>query len=818
MSTRKYLSGYEKLLKKRKIEKQIESQKGSMDKFVTSIKKNTIESLGENITNEQETYQKELEDDEIIQQKENNENSPNNVETSDVTIIDNEKQNNLEENEKMTNLLTNNIYDPSQWENIDTKLRDLLVEKGPIRENDLKFPLDKERRHFSTTFYFKKLSNGEKFDRRWLVYSKDLDKAFCFCCKLFNSTTHGNSTNQLTNEGTNDWRNISNKIKNHETSKEHVTNMNAWIDLEMRLLKNKTIDKNFQEQVNKEKDHWKKVLLRIIAVVKNLGKNNLAFRGKNEKIYQENNGNFLSLIEMIAEFDPVMQEHVQRIQHGAIHNHYLGHNIQNELIQLLANEIKGKIIKKIKEAKYFSIILDCTPDVSHQEQMTLVLRCVNISTSPIKIDEHFVEFLKVDDTSGKGLFNEIISVIKSLELDINDVRGQGYDNGSNMKGKKQGVQKRIIDINPRAFYTPCGCHNLNLVLCDVANSCPKAISFFGVVQRIYTLFSSSTKRWKILQDNVSSLTLKPLSQTRWESRIESVKAIKFQALEIRDALLQLAKTSEDPKTKSEANCLATYELESFEFLLGMTIWYDILFAVNSVSKNLQSKDMHINIAIDQLKGLISFFKKYREDGFTSAMISSKEIAIKMEIEPIFHEKRIIRRKKQFDENVNDEITQSAEESFRINYFLYIVDQAISSIESRFEQFQIYEDIFGFLFNFEKLKALDDNSLKKYCLNLESFLKHDVYYDINGLDLYSELIVLKEVVQIDENTPINVLNYLKRLDSFPNAYIAYRILLTIHVTVASAERSFSKLKLIKSYLRSTMSQERLGGLAILSVEK
>ena len=133
MSTRKYLSGYEKLLKKRKIEKQIESQKGSMDIFVTSIKKNTIESLGENITNEQETYQKELEDDEIIQQKENNENSPNNVETSDVTIIDNEKQNNLEENEKMTNLPTDNIYDPSQWENIDTKLRDLLGERVQLK-------------------------------------------------------------------------------------------------------------------------------------------------------------------------------------------------------------------------------------------------------------------------------------------------------------------------------------------------------------------------------------------------------------------------------------------------------------------------------------------------------------------------------------------------------------------------------------------------------------------------------------------------------------------------------------------------------------
>lgn len=96
-----------------------------------------------------------------------------------------------------------------------------------------------------------------------------------------------------------------------------------------------------------------------------------------------------------------------------------------------------------------------------------------------------------------------------------------------MKGQYQGVQARIKNFNSRAFFTPCAAHNLNLLLGDLNKCSTKAISFFGVVQRIYSLFSLSTDRWDILKKYCNLYTLKPLSGTRWECKVNSVKALRF---------------------------------------------------------------------------------------------------------------------------------------------------------------------------------------------------------------------------------------------------------------------------------------------------
>ncbi|KAK9714019.1 hypothetical protein RND81_06G065900 [Saponaria officinalis] len=598
-------------------------------------------------------------------------------------------------------------------------------------------------------------------------------------------------------------------------------NMSTWYDLRERVQNSQPIDKLVDKAIEKEKEHWKKVLGRIISVVKFLATHNLAFRGSNAKLYQSSNGNFLGLIEMLAEFDPITQEHVNRINNDDIHFHYRGHNIQNELILFISSAIKSEIIKNVKQAKYFAVILDCTPDNSHQEQMSLILRYVDVVSSFVCIEECFLGFLDVNDTTGQGLFDVLLNELVSLELDVENVRGQSYDNGANMKDKYQGVQKKLLDKNPRAFFTPCGSHNLNLTLCDMANSCGRAKDFFGVIQRIYTIFANSTKRWNILKDNVSGFTLKPLSSTRWESRVDSVKAIRFQIIEIREALLQVGETDNDSKIRSEAKSLAINELGDFEFLVALVIWYEILFRVNFVSKQLQSESMVLDVAIEDIEKLISFFENYRESGFLDAINTAKEIAIELNVDPLFPKRREIRRKRHFDENQVDSsevVSQTSEDSFRVNYFLYIVDHAINSLKRRFEQYQEFQNIFGFLFTSRKLQSLDDVTLKSRSTNLQMALKSGEQCDIDENDLYMELKLLRDILPDEELGSMDILKFLKRKSYFPNTFIVYRILLTIPVTVASAERSFSKLKILKSYMRSTILQERLNGLALIAIEK
>jgi hypothetical protein len=136
----------------------------------------------------------------------------------------------------------------------------------------------------------------------------------------------------------------------------------------------------------------------------------------------------------------------------------------------------------------------------------------------------------------------------------------------------------------------------------------------------------------------------------------------------------------------------------------------------------------------------------------------------------------------------------------------MVDMAITSLENRFEELQVFKNIFGFLLSSGTLKSLDDMELIDYCIKFDKSFFFDNSSDVDLNDLISKLKVLHLTLPDRQMSAMEIFEFIREVDNYPNICIAYWILFTMFVTVASAESSFSKLKLLKNYLRPVISQK------------
>ena len=161
--------------------------------------------------------------------------------------------------------------------------------------------------------------------------------------------------------------------------------------------------------------------------------------------------------------------------------------------------------------------------------------------------------------------------------------------------------------------------------------------------------------------------------------------------------------------------------------------------------------------------------------------------------------------------------ETPEFHFRRQVFYPLIDAAITSLRERFAQLERFNNLFGFLCSVPNMQAtVTANSLDLCCQTLMQMMG-----DIDAGDLSKEInIAVHSIPTTCAHSPLAILDYIYKenlVDVYPNLNIALRLLLTVPVTVASAERTFSRMNLIKSYLRSSMCQERLNGLAYISIE-
>uniref|UniRef100_A0A672Y3A4 TTF-type domain-containing protein n=1 Tax=Sphaeramia orbicularis TaxID=375764 RepID=A0A672Y3A4_9TELE len=699
--------------------------------------------------------------------------------------------------------------DPADWPNLSEVVRMEIASRGPsLVKPDFIFPKREDGRSCHHHYFSRRLVNGEKIKRSWLVYSIKRNSLFCFCCKLFSLKSF-----KLINGGLNDWKNCSELLKSHENSPEHSKNMTQWKELETRIDNCQTIDKTEMSLIDAERKRWREVLTRLVAIIQSLAERNITFRGTTETLHQPNNGNFLKEVELMAQFDPVMKEHVAKVVSGDIHISYLGKNIQNELIDCIGGKIVESMVAEIKQSKYFSIILDCTTDLKNKEQLSVIIRIVAVEDTP-QIKEHFIGFLEEEESTGESLSTLILKRLEELDIPFEDCRGQFYENGANLKGKRKGVQTRLLKINPRALYVPCGAHTVNLMVADAAKSSTDATGYFGYLQKLFTLFSTSTQRWSILRKHLNT-TLRSWSDTRWESRISSVKAVRYQAAEVRDALLEVRDNTTDPVIKTEAQSLAE-EVGSYRFSICTVVWYDILTKIQHVHKLLQLETMQVDLAVHLLKKTEASLLSYRDTGFASAQVSAREMCEEMNVEAFLKPNGLRTTRRQFSYEAPDEKLTDALKKMETSFFNVVVDESIVSLQERSQALGEVEKKFSVLVNFPDLPS---EELKKQCEILSNTLSCSGQSDLDGTELALELQAFPDLPE-DKTTTLELLKFLQEKnlkEVYPNMWVALRIAVTLPVTAAAVERSFSKLKL-KTYLRSTMSEERFNGLGLISINR
>lgn len=192
-----------------------------------------------------------------------------------------------------------------------------------------------------------------------------------------------------------------------------------------------------------------------------------------------------------------------------------------------------------------------------------------------------------------------------------------------------------------------------------------------------------------------------MSATRWSSCLNAVKALRYSLPIIYDSLIEIFESANDNNVKNTAHSIAE-KIANYKFILSILCWYDILQRINIVSKTLQSRQINLQQCIQLIENVTVFLRKYRENGFTDIEINAKDIAVQMNISPEFPpvSQFRLRKRTDFSNQCADEPIRDAKQKFKIEFFNYIIDVALNSLEERFNQLSSHSDVFKFLYDIE----------------------------------------------------------------------------------------------------------------------
>jgi len=681
------------------------------------------------------------------------------------------------------------------------------------------------RRSFQATWY-------ERHD--WMEYSQQADAVFCYACRHF--ALSGVADKAFTSNGFSNWKKAHYKdggLMLHARSDCHMQAVIAWQDHRHRDVTKSILHQLTDERARQiqENRHY---IGAVVNTLKFTAAHRLAQRGHNEDFDSVNAGNFLDLMKLLGQYNDTIAKKLTDLPRNA---KYVCHNIQNEILSIMANMIVNEIASEVREAGEFAVMADESKDCRKTEQLSIVLRYLLHGT----VYESFVGFVPTADLSAEGVSTQIVSHLEKLKLDYkNMLVGQGYDGASVMSGKHKGVAKIIKDKATLALYVHCHAHRLNLVLVDAVKAVQAAAEFFALMEKLYVFVSGSYvhRRWTEIQTEMFKgervRELQKLSDTRWACRYMACKAVCDRFSAIICLLTALACDTNAHRALEACSLLSAIDMS---FVVTLHVMCDVFGKLQSLSRMLQASSFDLSAAVDLIDVVAEDLKVARneESHFDSiwadaqslcascGIVTADESSTSSGIQQTSRVRRLPKRLQEsiIMESVGERPVVNSKTAFRQHVYLPVMDNLLSEFVKRFDSTQC-----AVMRGIEALgpqsKRFADFSeiqqfAEAYCADT-SDLQHELHQAKRMLERLS----ISAKIDASVAVPVSLLQFVSYLsrygEAFHELYRLGRIAVSLPVSTASCERSFSALRQIKTWVRNSMSDSRLCNVSVLAIER
>ena len=618
---------------------------------------------------------------------------------------------------------------------------------------------------------------------KWLHYVVAQDAARCFtCCKAVKdgrAVATGVTERAFLEKGFTNWKDGTRSFSKHESCDFHKVCAAA-------LASTVDVGDMLSRQAASEKRVNREYLLKVLSTVRFLARQGLALRGDGDEV----DSNLHQLLVLRGEDYSAMSKFLERQQLK-----YTSPEVQNELLSIMALQILRNVAANIQTAVHYTVMVDETTDQSNKEQVVLVLRWVD---EALDVHEEFIGLYATSSTTAESLVSIIKDTLLRMNLKIEHCRGQCYDGASAMSGAKKGVAKILTDVEPRAVYTHCYGHALNLGVSDCIKQCKVMKSALDVVVEISKLIKKSPKRDSSFEKLKSELApetpgFRVLCPTRWTVRAASLKSV----IDNYEVLLGVWEEAQSGRLDGEMKARiigVETQMHTFNFLYGVFLGELILRHTDNLSKALQHKSLSAAEGQHLARLTLEVLRSLRDsDRFTAfyGLVVQEQSRFGIS-DPALPRKRRAPQRLEVGSSAGD--FHLTPESHYRQIFFEAIDHAIQAIQDRFDQpgYAIYQNLEQLI-----LKACTG---KPYDAELQ-FVCDFYKEDLSKTQLEAQLPLLRHLVEGPQETSTHevsvreITHVLGKLTvaekvAFSGVCKVMQLLLVMPATNATSERSFS----------------------------